>query len=389
MDEKKTPFKATSYRPARRKKRTAPPAKVEGVKLDPVAEAQKKIESQRLLQYEKELIFDLAGEKSLREELRRLALDTVKILPPPPPYKVSNRSMKASHETALLFLSDWHAYEIVKKSRVQDLNEYNAEIFARRAARVIDTTLSIKRRMEAGKGWLVKKCVVAANGDFVSGTIHDVEKHTDAPNVMAAVYGCAMTFALAIRDLAAEFETVEVFCTSGNHGRLPDHKKMSAKDPTRNWDTFIYLMAELALQDCKNVKFFVPDSYIASYMIGKVHICQFHGHEIKSWNSIPHYGIGRWTRGVQALQSHQLTPIDLFMLSHFHSESSIQASAAQTKINGSLIGGTEFSINSLGACDPPSQKLMFLNDAVGVTSEWSVHANGDGGRSYPVFPWLR
>jgi hypothetical protein len=360
--------------------------------VDPIVEAQRKLEAQRRLAQERELLFDVAGERSLRETLKGLAFETAAVMPAPPPFVASKPIRGASRETALLVLSDWHAYEVVKKERTQGFNEYNAEIFARRAKRVIDTAISITKRMEAGNGWQVDSCVVAANGDFISGTIHDVERHSDAPNVVMAVYGCAATLACALRDLAGQFRKVEVMCTSGNHGRLPDHKKMSAKDPTRNWDTMIYLLAEAMLRDCKNVKFYIPDSYVISYEIGSKRFVQYHGQGIKSWASIPFYGIARWTRGVQALKGQKLEPVSYFVISHFHSDSSMPSPGGQTKINGSLIGGTEFSVNDLGASDPPSQKLMFVSDPVGVNSEWAVYGEVDGEtypRSYPVYPWIR
>lgn len=359
---------------------------------DPIEAAQQRLAQQRLLQHERDLVFDLAGERSLREELRRLAVETARKLPPPPPYRPGRAAAGASRETALLVLSDWHAYEVVKKERVQGFNEYNAAVFARRARRVIDVALSIRERMEAGGGWKVDDCVVCCNGDFVSGTIHDVERHSDAPNVVAAAYGCAVVLALALRDVAAKFARVEVFCTSGNHGRLPDQKKMSAKDPTRNWDTLIYLIAESMLADCPNVKFFIPDSYVLSFEVGSKRFVQYHGHGIKSWNQIPHYGIGRWTRGVQALRSKTLEPVDYFLISHFHSESSMPTSGARTFINGSLIGGTEFSVNELGVCDAPVQKLLFVSDPIGVNSEWAIYGEVAGEaypHSYPVAPWNR
>lgn len=360
--------------------------------IDPVEVAKIELAKRRAMTQEKELLFDLAGEKSLREDLGRLVREATARLAPPPAHAPLPPHPGASEETALLMLSDWHAYEIVKKERVQGFNEYCAAIFARRAKRIVDSTLAIRRRMQAGGGWRVRKCVVAANGDFVSGTIHDVERHTDAPHILAAVIGCARTLSLAVRDLAAEFEVVEVFCTSGNHGRLSDHKKMSAKDPTRNWDWLIYMMAEQQLADITNVKFYIPDSYVLSFMIGSKRFVQYHGHSIKSWNSIPHYGIARWTRGVQALKSQQLTPVDYFLISHFHSDSSMPTSGGQIKLNGSLIGGTEYSVESLGVSDIPIQKLMFVSDPVGVNSEWPICGEIPGERrqaSYPVYPWER
>jgi hypothetical protein len=358
---------------------------------DPVETTRLALERSRALKTEKSLLFDVAGEHSLRRELAKLARETAKAMPPPPRFK-SRAAPRAVTETGLLLFSDWHAYEVVKKHRVQDLNEYNAEVFARRVKRVVDQVIDRKRRMEAGGVWSIPELVVSCNGDFVSGTIHDAERHMDAPNITMAVYGCGMTLAAAIRDLSAYFAKVTVICTSGNHGRLPDARKVQSKDPTRNWDTLIYLLAETHLASCPNVRFVIPDSYVVSFNIGSKRFVQYHGHGIKSWNQIPHYGIGRWTRNNQAMRSQTGEPVDYYLISHFHADSSIPSPRGKTYINGSLIGGNEYSVDDLGGCEPPSQRFFLVSDPVGVTEEVPMYGELPGeapGNSYPVYPWER
>lgn len=83
--------------------------------------------------------------------------------------------------------------------------------------RVGRAALSIREKLTRG-GWHLPRLVVAVNGDMISGTIHEVERHSDSPNVIAAAYGCGMLLAQLLRDLAAEFPDVTVVGTSGNHG---------------------------------------------------------------------------------------------------------------------------------------------------------------------------
>jgi hypothetical protein len=357
--------------------------------LDPVAAAQRRLAQQREIREEREALYAVAGEKSLREELTRLVREVATPWDPPPRHVPPKAAKGAWDATALLQLSDWHAYEEVKRERTQGMNEYGAATFARRAHRVVNETLVFKRKLEAGGGFRIRDAVVSCNGDFVSGTIHEVERHTEAPHIVAAVYGCARTLALGLRDLAADFDRLTVVCTAGNHARLPDHKRVPSKDPTRGWDTLIYLFAREALAGCDNVQFLIPDSYVASFAIGSKRFLQFHGHGIKSWNQIPHYGIGRWTRNNQAMQCRSSTPIDYYLLSHFHTASAIPG-GAKTYINGSLIGGTEHSINELGACEPPSQNLLLVADPVGVITCSEMYGEVEGlphAGSYPVYPW--
>lgn len=357
-------------------------------KIDPVKDAEQRRTSARELAREKAQLHAVAGEKSFRSYLEALLRETTPKIDAPPAYRERKASATATEETLLLLLSDWHAYEIVKPERVMDLNEYNADIMGRRVWRVVDSVRNIASKMRAGN-WRFPRLVVACNGDFISGTIHEVEKHSDAPNVIRAVQGCGMVLAQALRDLAGSFDRVDVFGTGGNHGRLPDHKRVSQKDPTRNWDFLIYLMAQAALADVKNISFMLPDSYSCVYDVEGWRFCQNHGHDIKSWQSIPFYGISRTATGLNALRVAAGTPIHYFLYSHFHNPGNICAPGSEYFVNGSLIGGTEFSVNGLGRSDEPSQLLFGVHKEHGVTHRWPLKAARPGpAGSYKVRPWI-
>lgn len=325
---------------------------------------------------ERNLVRVVAKERSLRAYLEDLFTDIVDKLEPPPAYVPPPAApITASVETALLHWSDWHAYETVVPSRVQGLNQYNGQIMCSRVRRVVQSSLAIRNRLEHGGGWSVPEAVIALNGDFVSGTIHEVERHSDAPNICMAVFATGQVLAQAIRDVAAEFRSVRVYATPGNHGRLPDARKMQQKDPTRNWDTLVYLFAKQALADCPNVTFSIPDAYAASYAVGGRNFLQYHGHDIKSTFSIPYYGIARYGRNMNSLRSRIADPIDYFLIGHFHSSAEIPAGAGRSLVNGSLIGGTEFSVNGLGECDEPAQSMYFVSDR-NLTGRWPIWAEG-------------
>lgn len=338
------------------------------------AEAQQRIARQRELAKERELIRDVAGEKSLRAYLATLVADTAKQFAAPPPYKPTKTPAGVTKETMVQIFSDWHAYEIVKAEGTRGFNEYNAQVLAQRSRRVIESHLGIKERMERGGGWRFEDLAVCANGDFVSGTIHEVERHTDAANIAIAVYGTGLILAQAVRDLAAVYRTVDVFCTSGNHGRFPDARKMQQKDPLRNWDTMVYLFAKEHLRALKNVRWHIPASYGLRFQIGPWGFGQNHGHDIKSAFSIPYYGINRMTGNLTALEATRNHLIHYWILSHFHTQSQLVAPAGEVFMNGSLIGGTENSVNSMGKSDKPQQMMFAVHPEHGATHRWPLYA---------------
>jgi hypothetical protein len=360
--------------------------------LDP-ADALKAAEERRArsreLAIEREALQAVAGERSFRAFLDGLIKDAVPRLDVPPKYREPKRVAATVEESLILLLSDWHAYEVVKPERVYGLNDYNADVLGRRVWRITNAARSVVTKLRAG-GWRFPRLVVAANGDFISGTIHEVEKHSDAPNVIQAAIGCGMLLAQSLRDLAAVFELVEVFGTSGNHGRLPDHKRVSQKDPSRSWDYLIYSVARQALADCPNVRFYLPDSYSAVYEVEGWRFAQNHGHDVKSWNAIPFYGISRAVTGLNSLLTAAGTPINYFLYSHFHNPGSIAAAGGEYFVNGSLIGGTEFSVNALGRADKPAQWLLGVHRDHGVTHRWPLQAEGAGPEgTYDVRPWAK
>lgn len=356
---------------------------------DPIESERGRQERLRNLRQERDLVREIASERNLRSWLEDLFRDIGDRVPPAPRYRPPAAPAGCSVETMLLVLSDWHAYEEIKPERVLGLNRYDAATFSRRVRAVVDGVASIKTRMERGGGWRFPKLVVACNGDFISGSIHELERHADAPNVVMAAYGCGRTLALALRDLSAHFESVEVHCVSGNHGRLPDARRVQQKDPTRSWDTVIYLFAKTALEGTSpGVSFEIPDAYIADVRIGPWRFLQYHGHDIKSQLSIPFYGVERFARNMNALTSLQSDPAHGFILGHFHTEASFPATGGEILMNGSLIGGNEFSLNGLGKMGRPSQMLVGVHDRHGITHRWNVWADGDGGgEGYPEYPW--
>jgi hypothetical protein len=347
---------------------------------DPIEVEKGRIERERKLRSERDAIKEIAGERSLREHLTRLIEDAAERFPAPPPPAPAKEQPGATTEGLLLFLSDWHAYEIVKSSRVLGLNRFDADVLGRRAWKVTDAALGITSRLERG-GWRFPALTVALGGDFVSGTVHEVEKHTDAPSIVQAVWGTGLLLAHALRDLAARFPAVHCVGVPGNHGRLPDARKVPSKDPTRSWDWLVYQIARLSLRDLDWVTWQVPDAYSAEFELAGSRFYLNHGHEIRSNLSIPFYGIDRKVRNLRAV----LNPAPAYYLfAHFHSPGSIR----NYVVNGCLIGPTEYAVEGLGVAEPPSQWLLGVHPERGITHRWELFAgSGEEGPSYPVRPW--
>jgi hypothetical protein len=365
----------------------SPDSSVQVEPKDPVMAEQERIDRVRKLRAEQDLIKGIAGEQSLRSLLEKLARETASRFTPPPAYTPKKTPKDAVDESMLMQFSDWHGYEKITLEGTRGLNEYNADIMAQRVRRVVESHLEIKERMERG-GYRFRRLVIGSNGDYVPGTIHELERHTDAPNVIMGVYGTAMIFAQAIRDLSAAYPSVEIFCTSGNHGRLPDARKVQRKEPTRNWDTLVALLAHEHLRDLDNVKWFIPNSYSVAWELEGHVFLQTHGHEIKSAFSIPYYGVNRYGSNINALEAQRHNFVNYLLLGHFHTLSSLSLPATEVFMNGSLCGGTEGSVDAMGKSDKPVQWCMGVHKRHGVTHRWPIWATTEpDAPAYEARPW--
>lgn len=354
---------------------------------DPIEAERERIERMRKLQQERDLIKGIAGEQSLRALLEEIAGKTAVRFQPPPPYAPKKPPKDVVEESMLIQFSDWHGFERITLEGTRGLNEYNADIMAQRVRRVVEFHLEQKERFERG-GYRFRRLVIGSNGDYVPGTIHELERHTDAPNVVMGVYGTAMIFAQAVRDLAAAYPSVEIFCTSGNHGRLPDARKVQRKEPTRNWDTLVALLAHEHLRDVPNVRWFIPNSYSVVFELEGHNFLQTHGHEIKSAFSIPYYGVNRYGSNINALEAQRQNFIHYMLLGHFHTLSSLSLPATEVFMNGSLCGGTEGSVDAMGKSDKPVQWMMGVHRKHGVTHRWPMWATcPPDAPAYEARPW--
>jgi len=332
---------------------------------------------------------EIDGESALRKTLEELVRQVTPQFPPPPPYRAPRSIPKtASRETMVQHFSDWHSYEIVDSEKTRGINEFNARVLGQRVRRIVESHLSIKERLERGGGWYFERLVVGANGDMVPGTIHELEKNTDAPNIVMAVYGTGLMLAQALRDLAAQYPEVDVYCTSGNHGRLPDARKVQTKEPTRSWDTMVYLFAREHLRAVPNIKWHIPNSWSKRFNVYKWGFFQTHGHFIKSFFSIPYYGMERMTRNTTSLESVRGWTPNYFLTGHFHTASELNAPAGKVLMNGSLVGANEYVIDGMGKAELPAQHMFGVHPEHGLTHLWELTADvRPGDPMYDAKPW--
>ncbi len=315
-------------------------------------------ERNALKKQNKELLRENGLFVALADEIR----ETVKPISPFKQVVIKDEKDKIQ-ETVVLHLSDEHADSIVKSHQVDGLEEFNMSIALRRAETLVDRLLKFTQKTLSNYNF--GTLVILANGDHVSGEIHDATKHSEYGNAIRNALAVGQMHSCMFRDLAPYFYDVKVVYTAGNHGRRSIKK--DHESPWNNWD---YLVAETArayCRDIKNVEFLIPESFSHCMDIEGHGFCIRHGDDIRSWNGISWYGIERQTRRLQALSAIHDRTVKYFVYGHFHTMGMQANLKGEVLLNGSWVGTSPYVYNALAAYNEPSQLLHGVHKDMGVS----------------------
>lgn len=184
---------------------------------------------------------------------REVMKDTViKLHKPVSPKKKTNTQIDRS---LVVHFSDTHFGCNIESSELNNLNEFNWTIAARRSAFLMDQVVTYKPQYRENT-----ELVMLINGDIIAGVIHDQEWAVDLLTTQFA--GAISIFSQAISYAAQNFNKIRVICTPGNHGRAM-HKTSKDRALTHKWDSYenmIYVaLREIFKDKYDNVEFIIPE----------------------------------------------------------------------------------------------------------------------------------
>lgn len=294
-------------------------------------------------------------------EQAKTLIKPFKTLPLEKPFNRNGKNTIQEH--LVMHLSDEHADQTVKAHQVGGFEEYNFRIALSRAEYYVKTIL--KFTQESLSNYRFKNLTILSYGDHTSGEIHGSVGRSYFRNQFRNCLAIGQMQALMVRDLAPYFESVNVLCLPGNHGR-----RSVKKDFNGPWDNWDYLVSEVAASYCSNlpnVGFLIPDAFSANICIEGYWFHGFHGDDIQSFNSIPFYGIERKTRRLVALNAVQQKRIHAFFMGHFHKCSTLGDLDGEIIINGAWLATDPFVYNSLSGFSEPRQWIHGVHEAHGIT----------------------
>ncbi len=261
--------------------------------------------------------------------------------------------------------SDEQIGSLVDKRGTQGISEYGFKTYVKYLDRWLDRVLKFKHT--DGKSLGLNKLVIARLGDHVEGeTIYPGQSfNIDQPLVDQVFEGVAQEVETLLT-LAKEFNQIEIYCVSGNHGRAG---KKGQNHVRTNWDYVFNKVLKQMLIGQENINIHISSGPAMVVQNGKYNFLYKHGDGVPRWMGIPFYGLDRDFKKMQILYN---MIIHYQFVGHFHQPANI---TDQILINGSFPGGNEFSINQLGVATRPSQKLFYFDHDHGINRETNLYLN--------------
>lgn len=254
----------------------------------------------------------------------------------------------ASDNDLLVSLNDLHYGAVVDNY----WNKYNSDICREMMCRYLD------RIIEIGALHKSEKCIVWANGDEISGNIHNSIAISNKENVIEQITGVSELIAEFIAELSKHFASVQFVSVAGNHSRI-DTKDRALKD--ERLDDLIEWYLSARLQHYENVVIGSCDKVDSTmYLIdvrGKTY-CGVHGDYDGS------------DAKVQALQTMARRPLYAVLSGHLHHCRIDDVQGIKTVMAGSFLGMDDFCV-SKRIYGEPSQ-LVCVCDKTGIRCSYDI-----------------
>ena len=311
----------------------------------------KKIE----LQKERQRFFDqrnaytkLLRERSRQEELNEILFEAVKA-GNLPTLDYTYTEIDHSDNDLLVSLNDIHYGANVRNY----WNTYNSDICRDMMRRYLDRIISI------GKTHGSENCIVWANGDEISGNIHQSIAVTNKENVIEQIRGVSELISEFLAALSKYFRKVIFVSVAGNHSRLDPNKERALVD--ERLDDLVEWYLGARLQNFENVIIGGGEKIDSTiYLIdvrGKTY-CGVHG------------DFDRSPGKVQSLQSMAGRPLYAVLSGHLHHNKTDEVQGVKTIMAGSFIGMDDYCVQK--RIVGKAEQMVCVCDSNGVRCAYDI-----------------
>lgn len=285
----------------------------------------KKIE----LQMERQKFYDqrnafnrLIRERSRQEELNEILVEAVKS-GNLPQLHYERFDIAPSDNDLLVSLNDIHYGANVSNF----WNTYNSDVCREMMCRYLDRIISIEETHRS------ENCVVWANGDEISGNIHQSIAVTNKENVIEQIKGVSELIAEFLAELSRHFSNVTFVSVAGNHSRIEPNKDRALI--SERLDDLVEWYLGARLQNFENITIGGGEKIDHTIYLVDVRgqtYCGVHGDFDGSASK------------VQALQAMAGKPIYAVLSGHLHHNKIDEVQGVKTIMAGSFLGMDDYCV---------------------------------------------
>lgn len=285
----------------------------------------KKIE----LQMERQKFYDqrnafnrLIRERSRQEELNEILVEAVRS-GNLPQLHYERFDIAPSDNDLLVSLNDIHYGANVSNF----WNTYNSDVCREMMCRYLDRIISI------GETHRSENCVVWANGDEISGNIHQSIAVTNKENVIEQIKGVSELIAEFLAELSRHFSNVTFVSVAGNHSRIEPNKDRALI--SERLDDLVEWYLGARLQNFENIT--IGGGEKIDHTIYLVDVCG------QTYCGV-HGDFDGSASKVQALQAMAGKPIYAVLSGHLHHNKIDEVQGVKTIMAGSFLGMDDYCV---------------------------------------------
>ena len=311
----------------------------------------KKIE----LQIERQKFYDqrnafnrLVRERSRQEELNEILFEAVRsgVLPQ---LCYERNTVEQSDNDLLISLNDIHYGANVSNF----WNTYTSDICREMMCRYLDRIISIRDTHRS------ENCIVWANGDEISGNIHQSISVTNKENVIEQIKGVSELIAEFLAELSNRFNHVTFISVAGNHSRIEPNKDKALI--SERLDDLVEWYLDARLQNFDNITIGGGDKIDHTiYLIdvrGKTY-CGVHGDFDGSASKI---------QALQAMAGRQLYAV---LSGHLHHNKTDEVQGVKTIMAGSFLGMDDYCVQK--RIVGKAEQMVCVCDEYGIRCSYDI-----------------
>lgn len=308
------------------------------------------------LQKERQKFFDqrnalnkLLRERSRQEELNEILTEAVKS-GSLPQLNYQRVEIEPSDNDLLVSLNDIHY-----GANVQNYwNTYNSDICREMMCKYLDRIIAI------GETHRSEDCIVWANGDEISGNIHQSIAVTNKENVIEQIKGVSELIAEFLAELSKHFRQVVFVSVAGNHSRIDPNKDRALV--SERLDDLVEWYLGARLQNFENVQIGIGFEKVDNTM----YLIDVRG---KTYLGV-HGDFDGSASKVQSLQTMAGKSIYAVLSGHLHHNKIDEVQGVKTIMAGSFLGMDDYCVQK--RIVGKAEQMVCVCDADGVRCSYGI-----------------